>query len=122
MAKRLKFQEMLDGLRQSLGGVPEQRAGRNTQYGIPDAGWGAFAVFYIQSPSFLAHQRDMQREKGQNNAPGLFGVERIPSDGQIRNLLDPVAAARLYEPFWEIYRCLDEGGYLEEYQRLDLAP
>jgi len=55
MAKRLKFQEMLDGLRQSLGGVPEQRAGRNTQYEIPDAGWGASSVFYMQSPSFLAH-------------------------------------------------------------------
>ena len=53
MAKRLKFQEMLKGLRQSLAEVPEHRTGRNTQYEIPDAGLGAFAVFYLQSPSFL---------------------------------------------------------------------
>jgi hypothetical protein len=116
MAKRLRFQEMLESLSRSLEGVPEHRTGRNTQYGISDAGLGAFAVFYIQSPSFLAHQRDMQRHKGQNNAQGLFGVGRIPSDQQIRNLLDPVDPERLYEPFWEIYRCLDKEGYLDKYQ------
>ena len=107
---------MLAGLRQDLAGVPEHRTGQNTQYQISDAGLGAFAVFYMQSPSFLAHQRDMQRNKGQNNAQGLFGVERIPSDGQIRNLLDPVEPEALHERFWGIYRHLDEGGYLDKYR------
>jgi hypothetical protein len=95
---------MLDGLRQSLESVPEHRSGQNIQYSIAEAGLGAFAVFYMQSPSFLAHQRDMQRKKGQNNAQGVFGIEQIPSDGQIRNLLDPVEPVQLREPFWEIYR------------------
>ena len=95
--------------------MPEHRTGRNTRYRIADAGLAAFSVFYMQSPSFLAHQRDMQRNKGQNNAQSLFGVEQIPSDGQIRNLLDPVKARVLYEPFWEIYRQLDERGHLDKY-------
>jgi len=116
IGKRLKFQEMLGGLRQDLERVPEHRTGHNTQYEISDAGLGAFSVFYMQSPSFLAHQRDMQRKKGQNNAQGLFGVERIPSDGQIRNLLDPVEPSALYGRFWEIYRHLDQGGHLEKYR------
>ena len=106
---------MLKGLRQDLEGVPEHRSGRNIRYEIADAGLGAFSVFYVQSPSFLAYQRDMQRKKGQNNAQSLFEVERIPSDGQIRNLLDPVEPGALYERFWEIYRHLDEGGHLDEY-------
>ena len=107
---------MLEGLHQDLGRVPEHRTGRNTQYTIGDAGLSAFSVFYMQSPSFLAHQRDMQRKKAQNNAQGLFGVERIPSDGQIRNLLDPVEPGALYERFWEIYHRLDEGGHLDNYR------
>ena len=114
--KRLKFRGMLGGLRKALEGVPEHRSGRNRRYKIADAGLGAFSVFYLQSPSFLAHQRDMQRNKGQNNAQGVFGVEHIPSDGQIRNLLDPVEPGALYEPFWEIYRQLDEGGHLDKYR------
>ena len=119
MGKRLKFQKMLGFLRQSLEGVPEHRSGQNTQYSIAEAGLSAFSVFYMQSPSFLAHQRDMQRKDGRNNAQGLFGIERIPSDGQIRNLLDPVEPAQLREPFWEIYRHLDQGGYLDEYRGVD---
>ncbi len=54
MAKRLKFQEMLACVRQSLAQVPEHRTGRNTQYEIADAGLAAFSVFYMQAPSFLA--------------------------------------------------------------------
>jgi hypothetical protein len=106
---------MLSSLRRDLEGVPEHRSGRNIQYTIVDAGLAAFSVFYTQSPSFLAHQRDMQRKKGQNNAQSLFGVERIPSDGQARNLLDPVDPAQLGPSFWEAYRCLDEDGHLEQY-------
>lgn len=115
MKKGLKFGEMLGMLRVALGRIPEHRGGQNTQYEIADAGLSAFAVFFMQSPSFLAHQREMERKKGQNNARSLFGVQVIPSDGQTRNLLDPVEPRYLGEAFWEIYTCLVEGGLLEDY-------
>jgi hypothetical protein len=63
----------------------------------------------------------MERKKGENNAQGLFGVERIPSDGQIRNLLDPVEPGALNERFWQIYRDLDEGGHLDKYEGVGAA-
>lgn len=37
----------------------------------------------------------MQQERGRNNATALFGVHQIPSDQQIRNLLDPVPTEHL---------------------------
>ena len=107
MTKRVKFQRMLGSLRRSLKRVPEHRTGRNIQYQILDAGLGAFSVFYMQSPSFLAHQRHMQQRQGRNNAKSLFGIEAIPSDGQIRNLLDPVDLSHLRAPFWELYERLE---------------
>ena len=118
MAKRVKFQDMMSSVRQSLEQVPEHRSGGNTQYEIVDAGLGAFAVFYMQSPSFLAYQRHMEEQQGRNNAKGLFGVETIPSDGQMRNLLDPVDPSHLRAPFWEIYERLQAGKYLEEYKSI----
>ncbi|MCB0003520.1 MAG: ISNCY family transposase, partial [Anaerolineae bacterium] len=63
--------QMLEGC---LEQVPEHRQGSNTQYEIKDAGLAAFSVFFMQSPSFLEHQRDMQRKQGENNAESLFGV------------------------------------------------
>jgi hypothetical protein len=51
---------------------------------------GAFALFFSQSPSFLAYQQAMQQAQRRNNARSLFGIEPIPSDNQLRNLLDPL--------------------------------
>lgn len=106
---------MLGSLRRSLEKVPEHRTGRNTRYEIADAGLGAFSGFYMQSPSFLAHQRHMQQREGRNNAQSLFGIEAIPSDGQIRNLLDPVDPSHVCASSWEIYK-LEAGGYLDDYR------
>ena len=43
----------------------------------------AFSVFFMQSRSFLDHQRLMNSQKGRDNAASLFGIERIPCDNQI---------------------------------------
>ena len=62
-------------------------------------GLSAFAVFFMQSPSFLAQQQVVLRRHGRNNAQSLFGVTRIPSDNQIRNLLDPLSPELLFPVF-----------------------
>jgi len=115
MTKRVKFREMLDYVRQSLKKIPEHRSGRRTEYEISDAGLGALAVFFAQSPSFLAFQRHMEEIHGRNNARSLFRVENIPSDGQMRNLLDPIDPSYLREPYWEIYGQLQESKHLDRY-------
>lgn len=123
MTEPLTFGTLLAILRGACEQLPDQRTGENTQYTIGDAALGAFGVFFMQCPSFLAYQRDMQRRKGCNNAQSLFGVTHIPSDPQIRNLLDPIAPQHLGAPFWAILERLmedksvapafeDEGGWL----------
>jgi hypothetical protein len=109
---------MVDSLRDSLTAIPEHRTGRNIQYTIKDAGLSAFSVFYLQSPSFLAHQRRMREQQAQDNAQSLFGVENIPSDEQIRNLLDPADPSFLGEPFWKIYDRVRASGYLDSYRHV----
>jgi hypothetical protein len=69
----------------------------------------------MQAPSFLAHRRDMQRNQGRNNAASLFGIDQMPADPQIRNLLDPVAPEHLAAPFWQVFGQLRAGGYLQTY-------
>jgi hypothetical protein len=59
----------------------------------------------MQSGSFLAHQRLLQSKKGRNNARSLFQVEEIPSDPQIRKLVDPLSAKDFQADFWYL---LDE--------------
>ena len=88
----------------------------NTQSTIKDALRSAFSVFFIQCESFLQHQRLLQTQKGKDNAQTLFGVEQIPSDNQIRNILDGISAAGLEPIFSWVYQALLAGGHLAAYQ------
>jgi len=40
----------------------------NTRYTVQNAALGAFGIFFMQSPSFLEYQRQLQANKGRNNA------------------------------------------------------
>jgi hypothetical protein len=116
MSPMLSFDRLRSILIATVSQIPDHRSGANVVYELADAVMGAFAVFFMQSPSFLAHQRDMQRSQGQNNAQSLFGIEQVPSDPQIRNLLDPIPPEYLAPPFWRVFEHLRDGGYLAAYQ------
>jgi len=97
--------------------LPDHRQpSNNMQYEITDAAASAFSAFFMQSPSFLAHQRTMQQRKGRNNVVTLFGVEKIPSDNQIRNLLDPITPDHFHADFAWIIEELDHSGHLASFR------
>jgi hypothetical protein len=103
MYEELSTERMIKRIREAAGEFPDVRTGANTQYEIEDAVMGAFSVFFTQSPSFLAHQAEMKREKGRNNAESLFEIGTIPSDSQIRVILDPVSPEYLQGVFRGVY-------------------
>jgi hypothetical protein len=108
MSKPSAFTQFMQAFRATVATFPDKRTGKNTQYSLVDAALGAFAVFFTQSPSFLAYQRDMQARKGQNNAHTLFGLSEIPSDNQIRALLDPVSPELMVPLFHHGLATLDQ--------------
>lgn len=99
--QRLTLQNIMSHFRTRWSTAPDARKpGNHTQYTVADGVLSALAVFFMQSSSFLAHQRLLQSKKGRSNARSLFQVEEIPSDPQIRNLVDPLASAYFQEDFW----------------------
>jgi hypothetical protein len=100
MSQASPFTDFLHALRTATATFPDTRKGKNKHYTVRDAALGAFAVFFTQSPSFLAYQRDMTAQTGTSNAHTLFGLTEIPCDNQIRTLLDPVPPA-LLEPVFD---------------------
>lgn len=83
---------------------------------MEDAALSAFSVFFTQTPSFLAYQRTMEGSKGKSNAQSLFGIHRIPSDNQIRKLLDSVKPEEVFPVFEEIFKVLEQQGQLESFR------
>ena len=117
MSRALSFDKLVSMVHDRLEQLPDHRqGGNNTTYAIKDAALGALAVFFTQSPSFLAYQKQMEENKGQSNATTLFGIERTPSTPQIRNLLDPVPAPELSPLFGDILEALAEQGELAQFR------
>lgn len=87
----VKFEMLLSFIRTAIDRFPDQRTGNNITYSMHDIAMAAFSVFYTQNPSFLAHQKAMRQSKGKDNARTLFGIQQIPCDNHIRDVLDPIA-------------------------------
>lgn len=115
----LNFANLLKALHEAITEIDDPRQSSNaTKYKVKDAVLGAFSVFVMQCESFLEHQRQMQTRKGRDNAQSIFGLDKIPTNNQIRNILDGIKASSLFVVFWWVYKTLKVGGFLEAYRRL----
>ena len=119
MTTPLGFDDLQGILQRRIAALPDHRkSGPNTRYRIQDAALGAFGVFFTQSPSFLDYQRHLQQSKGHNNACTLLGVETIPCNNQIRNLLDPIMPRSLDGVYLEVFAGLEQHGVLRSFRVL----
>ena len=114
--KEFFFDNMVKYLHQTISGFPDKRTGNNTRYSIEDAALGAFSVFFTQSPSFLSFQNSMQKIRGKSNAQSLFGMQKIPCDNHIRDLLDAVPASHIFPVFNYIIDGLTDTGHLNAFR------
>ena len=107
-------------MQETCAGLPDRRRGKNRQYTMADIGVAAFSVFFMQSPSFLAHQRHLAQGAGhgRSNCETLFGMTKIPSDNHIRDMLDGVAPECFHPPLIAAFDLLERGGGLTAFRRL----
>ncbi len=112
------LETLLGSLRRCCERLPDKRTGANRRYSMADIGLSAFSVFFAQSPSFLAHQRQLADGHGRSNAQSLFGIHKIPTDNHIRALLDPVPPDHLFPLFGEILAAVERTGGLTRFRRL----
>ncbi len=116
----IKINQLIHFLTKELDNLPDRRKPvNNTKYEISDALLSAFSIFFTQSPSFLSHQRLMEKIKEKNNASSLFKISKIPCDNQIRNLLDPLSAQTIYPVYQKIYQWLKKEKVLKKFFYLE---
>lgn len=113
------LEKIIQIIREEAKKLPDKRGNKHITYSMEDILLSAFGVFYFQSGSWLNFQRNMQNQAGKNNAKSLFGVEQIPSDNHIRDLLDGIEVDKLQPIFDNIYKLLLEKKVLDEYQYFD---
>jgi hypothetical protein len=90
--QHLTFEAYRELLGTQFGQIPDKRDPQRIDWKLPDVLMSAFAMFYFQHPSMLQFQQSMEKKTGQSNLQRLFGVTSVPSDTQMRTLLDDPAA------------------------------
>ena len=107
--KHLSADALFGLLRTGFADIADHRPGK-PDISLTDALMSAFALFSLKSPSLLAF--DQERTEG--NLQRVYGIERVPCDTAMREILDPVKPKYLRPLFKDIFRALQRGKALEE--------
>ena len=110
---------LIAALRRCSQSLPDPRTGHNARYAMADFALAAFAPFFMQSPSFLAHQRHLEIAQGRSNCQTLFGMDKIPCDVRVRTMLDPIEPSHFHPLFADVMAELRQSGALEAMRCLD---
>jgi len=94
--------------------LPDYRVG-DVEIAFTDALMSAFAMFSLKAPSLLA----FDKERAEGNLHTIYGIQRVPCDTRMREILDPISPKWLRPAFKSVFRQLQRGKALEAMTWLD---
>jgi hypothetical protein len=114
--KHLNADALIQLMREDFREIPDHRAD-NAKISLDDALMSALAMFQLKDPSLLAF--DKRRRGEPENLHTIWGIADIPSDSQMRDILDPLELSSLRTPFRTAFRQLQRGKDFEKMTFLD---
>lgn len=111
---RLSVDGLVKLVRAGLEAIDIQRPAQST-YSVADAAMSAFAMFALKDPSLLA----FDERRNERNLESLYEIKLVPSDTQMRAILDELPPEKLRPLFRDVFRELQRGKVLEQFVYLD---
>jgi len=108
LRKPLSANALLSQLRSGWADLADHRSG-DVDIALSDALMSAFALFSLTSPSLLA----FDKERTEDNLQRVYGIQRVPCDTSMREILDPVEPEALRPMFKQVFCQLQRGKALE---------
>jgi hypothetical protein len=108
--KYLSADSLFKMIREQFKQISDSRKG-NTTISLCDALMSAFAMFSLKDPSLLAF--DERRKEEDHNLKNIFGIEQIPCDTQMREVIDNIPDESIRPAFLANFRRLQRGKALE---------
>jgi hypothetical protein len=112
--KHLSADSLVALLRSRFEKLTDSRSGQPV-ISMADAVMSAFAMFSLKDPSLLA----FDKRRDDKNLEALYQIKRVPSDTQMRVILDPLPPEELRPAFADVFRAVQRGKVLESYRYLD---
>jgi hypothetical protein len=112
--KHLSADALFGLVRNGFAHIPDYRLSE-PDISLVDALMAAFAMFSLKAPSLLA----FDKERAEGNLHTIYGIERVPCDTSMREILDPLSPKWLRPVFTSVFRQLQRGKALEAMTFLD---
>ena len=95
--------------------IADDRHPSRINYPLADVLMSGYALMFFQHPSLLQFQRQMQQKKGRCNLPSIFGVKQVPSDSQMREILDGVEGEPIRALLPELFERARRVGWMSRF-------
>jgi hypothetical protein len=114
--KSLTLEAMIERLSEAFGRVPDERAEERINYPMHDTLMSGFAMMFFQHPSLLQFQRVMKQKRQRCNLETIFGVKEVPSDTQMREIVDGAPVEPLRRLLPELVEAMRRAGWAEPFK------
>jgi hypothetical protein len=113
--KHLNFEALRKSMAECFSSIPDPRQQGKCAYSQHDILMSAFACMYFQDPSLLHFQKRLEQKYQRNNLQTIFNVSNIPSESQLREVLDNIDSEALSPIFNEFHERLRRHKHLHDY-------
>lgn len=109
--KSMTLEGMISRLSDAFARIADPRAENLIDYPLPDTLMSGFAMMFFQHPSLLQFQRAMKQKRKRCNLETIFGVQEVPSDTPMREILDGVPLEPLRHLLPELFEGVRRAGW-----------
>jgi|GEM_PF-2011415 len=115
----LSFETLIAYLNRAIGQIKDPRQRSNaTQYPLRDVVLGAFQPSSCNASPFWSINGKCPVVAGAIMLKPYLGYMQVPTNAQVRNVLDKIPTAQFRGIFDWVYQALRRGGFLKPYQYL----
>lgn len=111
--------QLLSFFKQYFDDLPDHRKENSTMIPLGDALMSAYAMFSLKAPSALQFEEEFRRKQEKSkkhNLKAMFGVKQVPSDTQMRTIVDEVPTSIFGGIYKEIFKKIQRDKKLEPFE------
>ncbi len=116
MKPAISFETFKNLMSSQISKWDDDRNSEKIKISLYDVTMSAFACMFYQSPSLLQFQRELQNARKLNNLLLQFGVKQIPSNTQLKDVLDVIDSNKFVEVFNKIHKKLLKYNIIKRYE------
>lgn len=116
--KHIKIDQLIEVLRECFQKVSDPRKGFKI-FPLADFLMSSYAIFSLKYASLLQFDQHSKEDLGKN-IKALFGINNLPSDTHLRDIMDEINPKQLRRIFTALFSELQMTKVLSNYQFLDV--